>query len=44
MFIKNVQGGILAFAHLFLLIWDYHIPYEVFWVVIASGIVNRPTT
>ena len=31
-FIKNLQEGTFAFAHLFLQISDSHIPYEVFWV------------
>jgi len=28
-FINNLQGGTFAFGHLFLQIWDSHIPYEV---------------
>ena len=29
-FNNNLQGGIFAFAHLFLQIWDHHIPQKVF--------------
>ena len=40
-FIKNLEGGTFAFAHLFLQISDSHIPVVVHWMELVSHVKFR---